>query len=256
MLNIVIPMAGEGSRFANAGYADPKPFIDVAGVPMIELVISNLRPDYDHRFIFVCQQEHLQRYDFRSSLTTLAPGCEVIGLSGKTDGALCSVMQAAGWIDNDSPLIIANSDQWVDSDINTFVECLTTEQLDGLVMTMKASDAKWSYAQLNSDGWVTQVVEKEVISDEATVGIYGFTRGTDFCRFARRMIANNLRSQGEFYVAPVYTLMAQAGLNRIRVQNIGTEGNGMHGLGTPADLQTFLHHPVLERALSVKRVAA
>ncbi|MBE4916890.1 NTP transferase domain-containing protein, partial [Enterobacter cloacae complex sp. P4RS] len=137
MLNIVIPMAGRGSRFASAGFKDPKPFIRISGLPMIEVVINNLRPECEHRFIFVCQQEHLSRYSFTERLESLAPGCCVIGLDTYSEGALCTVLAASEWIDNDQPLLIANSDQWVDTDINIFIERMRKENLDGLIMTMK-----------------------------------------------------------------------------------------------------------------------
>ena len=58
-LNIVVPMAGRGQRFVDAGYRVPKPLIPVHGVPMIRLVIANLMPRRPHRFIFICQREHL-----------------------------------------------------------------------------------------------------------------------------------------------------------------------------------------------------
>lgn len=210
---------------------------------MIQRVIENLSPACEHRFIFVCQQEHLTRYQFRSQLLQLSPGCRIIELSELTEGSLCSVMSAASWFDDENPLMIANADQWIDSDINEFVQRLIAPSgLDGLVMTMKAKDPKWSYARQDAEGWVTHVVEKEVISDEATVGIYGFARGADFCTHARRMLASNIRSKGEFYVAPVYTLMVQSGLKRIAVHNIGSDGQEMHGLGTPQDLVMFLQN--------------
>lgn len=251
MLNIVIPMAGRGSRFADAGFEDPKPFISVGGVPMIELVINNLRPSCTHRFIFVCQQEHLQRYSFSERLNQLAPGCLILGLNGITDGALCSVLAAEDSIDNDQPLVIANSDQWVDIYIDDYVANLINNHQDGLIMTMKANDPKWSYAHVDNNGWVTRVVEKEVISDEATVGIYGFKKGRDFCHFARQMIEDNNRSKDEFYVAPVYNYMIKAGMVRIAVYNVGSDGDGMHGLGTPQDLESFLIHCAANTNLSM-----
>ncbi|MEW5494381.1 glycosyltransferase family 2 protein [Enterobacter cloacae] len=250
MLNIVIPMAGRGSRFSEAGFSDPKPFIPVAGVPMIELVINNLRPQQPHRFIFVCQQEHLHRYNFRRRLEELAPGCEIIGLSGVTDGAACTVLKAAHIINNREPLMIANSDQWVDVNIDEYLSRMERFHLDGLIMTMTASDPKWSYVQLDAARRVSRVVEKEVISDEATVGIYNFRRGEDFCRLARRMVAANKRSQGEFYVAPVYSDMYLEGYGDIAIYNIGQEGAGMYGLGTPEDMASFLSQPALYRALN------
>ncbi|RTP97311.1 glycosyl transferase family 2 [Enterobacter sp. WCHEn045836] len=250
MLNIVIPMAGYGSRFSQAGFIDPKPFIPVAGVPMIELVINNLRPALPHRFIFVCLQEHLTRYQFRHRLEALAPGCKIISLPGVTEGAACTVLEAAPFIDNGDPLMIANSDQWVDVDIDLYLSQMDNRKLDGLIMTMASRDPKWSYVLLDEDKKVCQVVEKEVVSDEATVGIYNFRRGQDFCRLARDMISGNVRSQGEFYVAPVYSGLYREGYTDIATYNVGEVGAGMYGLGTPADLADFLGQPVLARALA------
>lgn len=246
MLNIVIPMAGRGSRFTQAGFTTPKPFIPIAGVPMIELVISNLRPARPHRFIFVCQQAHLERYSFRQRLMRLAPGCEVLGLTGVTDGAACTVLAASKIIDNDTPLMIANADQWVDIDIDDYLAKADNKPLDGLLMTMPSQDPKWSYARFDMRDQVCEVVEKRVVSRQATVGIYNFRKGSDFCRLARRMVAENKRSNGEFYVAPVYTALYQEGAMRIAAYDVG---EAMHGLGTPEDLAAFMSHPALDRAL-------
>lgn len=253
MLNIVIPMAGRDSRFARAGFTDPKPFIPVGGVPMVELVIRNLRPSRRHRFIFVCLAAHLARYGFRHRLRQLAPGCEIIGLPGVTDGAACSVLMAAAFIDNETPLLIANVDQWVNTDINAFLAQADSQQFDGYIMTLPARDPKWSYVQRDARGRVCRVVEKEVVSGEATTGIYYFRYGSDFCRNARVMIAANARCQGEFYVAPVYTQLYRAGVREIHTCNIG---DGMHGLGTPEDLAAFLQSPALELALRAGQTAA
>ncbi len=254
MLNIVIPMAGRGSRFANAGFTDPKPFIRIDGVPMIELVISNLRPSCPHRFIFICQQTHLKRYGFQHRLQTLVPGCEIVGVPGLTEGAACSVLTASDFIDNPEPLLIANADQWVDVNVDDFLMVAARNETDGLIMTMPSNSPKWSYVRHDAAGRVCQVVEKTVVSDEATVGIYHFRRGSDFCREAKAMIMANERSQGEFYVAPVYTRLYNAGQTAIKTCNIG---NSMHGLGTPEDLAGFLQSPALPLALgSVRETAA
>ncbi|WP_435952404.1 glycosyltransferase family 2 protein [Dryocola sp. BD626] len=253
MLNIVIPMAGLGSRFAQAGFTDPKPFIPVEGLPMVELVIRNLRPSRPHKFIFICQQAHLERYDFYRRLQMLAPGCEVVGLSGVTQGAACSVLAASRFIDNDQPLMIANSDQWVDADIDDYLETMDRRGLDGMIMTFSSSESKWSYVLRDEQNRVCKVVEKEVVSSEATVGIYNFRRGDDFCRLAKEMIERDERSMGEFYVAPVYTHLYNEGFTRIDTCQIGT---GMYGLGTPADLAAFINSDVLGKALNSGRSAA
>ena len=243
MLNIVIPMAGLGSRFAKAGYTLPKPLIPVRGVPMIRLVIANTAPSVPHRFIFICQRAHAVEYGLRDKLSAWAPGCAVIELDGLTEGAACTVLTARQFIDNDQPLMIANSDQYVDIPIDPYVAAMGDRKLDGLIMTMQADDPKWSFAATDAQGMVTRVVEKEVISTDATVGIYNFARGADFVRGADDMIARNLRVNNEFYVAPVYNQLIAEGA-KIGIYDIGAEGSGMYGLGIPADLDAFLALPL------------
>lgn len=241
MLNIIIPMAGRGSRFAVAGYSDPKPLIPINGTPMIQVVINNLRPVRPHRFIFICQRDHVEAYDLENLLSACAPGCSVVRIEGLTEGAACTVLAAESYID-ESPLMIANSDQYISVSIDEYLR-ETDKGLDGLIMTMTADDPKWSFVGMRDDGLVTTVVEKQVISSEATVGIYNFARGRDFVDGAKRMIKKNQRVNGEFYVAPVYNELIQNGA-RIGIMNIGTDTDGMYGLGTPSDLDFFLSQPV------------
>lgn len=242
MLNIAIPMAGHGSRFSRAGYRDPKPLIPVLGKPMIELVIDNLKPEQDHRFIFICQAEHLYKYPLRDLLKDKSPGCEIIEVNKVTEGAACTVLLAKEYINNDDQLMIANCDQFINININQYLASLKPS-VDGLIMTMKENSNKWSYIELNSYNQIIRVVEKEVVSDEATVGIYNYQRGSDFVGAAESMIAKNLRVNDEFYVAPAYNEMIREG-KKIEFFNIGKLGVGMHGLGTPEDLSSFLQKRV------------
>jgi dTDP-glucose pyrophosphorylase len=238
-LNIVVPMAGRGSRFAEAGYTDPKPLISVGGRPMIEWVIENIRPARQHHFSFICLQEHLERYpEVPAKLRELCPECDILPVKAVTEGAACTVLLVKEIINNDQPLMIANSDQIVDLEINAYLEVLDREKADGLIMTFWANDPKWSYCGLNADGSVSHVVEKEVISNEATVGIYNFARGKDFVRSAEQMIAMNLRVNNEFYVAPCYNRLIEEG-SKVVVARTGKEYEGMYGLGTPKDLDFF-----------------
>ena len=240
MLNIVIPMAGRGSRFANVGYEMPKPLIDVHGKPMIERVIDNLAPDCNHRFIFIVLEEHINDYGVDQILKSKTHNCEILPINSVTEGAACTVLLAKEFIDN-NPLMIANSDQWVNYDINKYINYNSI--YNGMIMTMYADDPKWSFIGIDND-LVTEVVEKKVISNEATVGIYNFSRGTDFIDAAEKMIAKDLRVNGEFYVAPVYNEMIEIGM-RIGFQNIDSDTDKtMFGLGTPEDLNIFLAHEV------------
>lgn len=239
MLNIVIPMAGRGSRFERAGYPQPKPLIPVHGIPMIEVVIDNLRPSLEHRFIFVCQASHLQRYELRRTLNQAAPGCEIMPIDGVTAGAACTVLLTSEWIDNDDPLMIANCDQWIDYPIDRYLAAGMDSNADGFLMTMTDDADKWSYVDRDQNGQIRGIVEKVVVSDEATVGIYNFRRGGDFVHSAMEMIQADERSKGEFYVAPVYSRMIAKGA-RVTTHSVGDAGSKMHGLGTPDDLETFL----------------
>lgn len=240
MLNIVVPMAGRGSRFAKAGYKDPKPLIPVGGKPMIQWVIDNVRPSQPHRFIFVCMAEHLQTYpQVPETLHRLCPGCEIVTVDKVTDGAACTVLLARRFIDDDNPLMIANADQFVELNINDYLATMERAKADGLIMTFWADHPKWSYCRLKPDGTVQEVVEKQVVSNEATVGIYNFRRGADFVRAADAMIAKNLRVNNEFYVAPTYNQLIEEGL-KVVVVATGREYEGMYGLGLPEDLDFFL----------------
>jgi len=248
MLNIVIPMAGAGSRFANEGFSDPKPLIRLHGVPMIRVVVENIRPSEDCRFIFVCQRAHENAHNLVEMLETWVPGSSVVLVDGLTDGAACTVLSARSLIDNDEELMIANSDQFIDLDINRYLKSMRDRDLDGQIMTMRASDPKWSFVELSDDGLVRNVVEKVVVSDEATTGIYNFRRGADFVRAAESMINQGLLVNNEFYIAPTYNQLIREGL-AIGFFNVGCEGNGMYGLGTPTDLRKFLELEISRKCL-------
>ena len=239
MINIVLPMAGRGSRFLEKGYTTPKPLLEINEKRMIQGVIDNLTPQTEHRFIFICQEEHLIEFNLQKHLNEWSPGCKIITIDHITQGAACTVLLAEELIDNTSELMIANSDQWVDIDINQYLQSLTLNNLDGLIMTMTAKDDKWSFVGMDNDAkYVTRVVEKEVISNEATVGIYNFKSGQFFCDAARQMIELKKMVNNEYYVAPAYNEMISLGM-KVGIYNIGSINDGMYGLGTPEDLQSF-----------------
>jgi dTDP-glucose pyrophosphorylase len=250
-LQIVIPMAGRGSRFAKVGYTTPKPLIPVGGRPMIQWIIDNIRPKRAHRFIFLCLAEHLQTYpEVPAELKRLCPGCEIVPVAQVTEGAACTVLLARKFIDNADPLMIANSDQIVDLDINDYLAAADAPDVAGLIMTFWSDHPKWSYCRMKPDGTVQEVVEKQVVSNEATVGIYNFRQGREYVRAADAMIAANLRVNNEFYVAPTYNQLIVEGAKIITMET-GRELQGMYGIGTPEDLELFKKTEYyLKRALS------
>lgn len=234
--NVVIPMSGAGSRFAKAGYVNPKPFIDVNGKPMIQVVVENLNLDpQTSRFIFIVQLKHMEMFGVEYLLKLIAPGCVIIPVDGITEGAACSVLLAEGFINNDEHLLIANSDQYVEWDSSAFMYSMISDYVDGGITTFKANETKWSYARLGDGGLVAEVAEKKVISDNATVGIYYWKKGADFVRYAHQMIKKDIRVNNEFYVCPVFN-EAIGDKKKIKIWPV----TKMHGIGTPEDLRTFL----------------
>lgn len=247
VLNIVLPMAGRGSRFAQARYDLPKPLLPVRGCPMVEVVIDNLRPSCSHRFIFICQREHIINHGLDRVLLRMAPTAEIIPIDRVTEGAACTVLLAERFINTDEPLMIANCDQYVAVGIDDYLYAMDAGNFDGFIMTMMADDPKWSFVRLDDAGRVTEVVEKQVVSSEATVGIYNYRRGCDFVFAAKSMIAADDRVNGEFYVAPAYNYMIR-NAQRIGFMNIGADRAGMYGLGVPEDLEFFNALPEIPRA--------
>lgn len=232
-MNVLIPMAGAGSRFEAAGYTFPKPLIDVNGKPMIQVVVENL--NVEANYIFVVQKTHRQKYNLDTLLNLIVPNCKIIEVDGLTEGAACTTLLAKEFIDNDQPLLMANSDQIVDWDSNDFMYKMNEQDVDSGIVTFKSTHPKWSFVKVNEFGYVTQVAEKNPISDIATVGIYYWKRGSDYVKYAERMIQKNTRVNNEFYVCPVFNEAILDNRN-IKIYNV----EKMCGLGTPEDLNKYL----------------
>jgi len=234
-LNVLIPMAGAGSRFQQAGYTFPKPLIDVNGKPMIQTVVDNL--NIKAKFIYVVQKEHRKKYNLDALLKLITPNCKIEEVDGITEGAACTALLAKKYIDSEAPLFFANSDQFVEWDSNEFLYKMNETNCDGGIVTFKATHPKWSFAKINEQGLVTKVAEKNPISDIATVGFYWWKHGSDFVKYAEEMIEKNIRANNEFYVCPVFN-QAIADGKKIRTFDIPK----MWGLGTPEDLKYYLEY--------------
>lgn len=232
-LNVLIPMAGAGSRFANAGFTFPKPLIDVRGKPMVQVVVENM--NMEANFIFIVQKSHYEKYNLQYMLQLIAPGCKIVQVDGVTEGAACTVLMAKELINNDDKLFMINSDQFIEWNSNEVMYSLAADQIDGGILTFESTHPKYSYVKTDDKGFAAEVVEKKVISNMATVGAYYWSKGSDFVKYAERMIAANKRVNNEFYVAPVYQEAIDDG-KKIKVKNI----EKFWSLGTPEDLTTFL----------------
>jgi len=233
-LNIVIPMAGAGSRFEQAGYTFPKPLIEIDGQPMIKFVVDNI--NMDANYIFIVQKNHYEKYNLQYLLNMIAPDCKIITIDHVTEGAACTVLLSKNLINNENPLLLANSDQFVEWNSYDFMYNATNTMNDGAILTFKSVHPKWSYAKIDTEGFVEEVAEKKPISDIATVGIYFWKKGCDFVKYAESMIHKNIRVNNEFYVCPVYNEGISDG-QKYKTYHV----KNMWGLGTPDDLNYFLN---------------
>jgi NDP-sugar pyrophosphorylase family protein len=228
--NVLIPMAGLGSRFVEKGYSLPKPLIKIFGKPMIQHVVDSL--GIDGHYIFLVQKEHRVKYHLDDILDDIAAECSIIEIDGLTDGAARTTLFAKNLINNQSPLIIANSDQvvvWSQIDFQSLLG-----HSDGAVAVFKANDPKWSYVKVDK-ALITEVAEKKVISNTANVGIYGWAKGSEYVKYAEQMIKKDIKTNNEFYIAPVYN---EAIADGKKIIPFFVEE--MHGIGTPEDMNKFI----------------
>ena len=234
-LTVLIPMAGAGSRFQQAGYTFPKPLIDVRGKPMIQLVVENL--NIKANYVYVVQKEHREKYNLDTLLNLITPNCKIVEVNELTEGAACTALLAKEHINKDTPLFFANSDQFVEWDSNEFLYKMNETNADGGIVSFRATHPKWSFAKVDEKGLVTEVAEKNPISDIATVGYYYWKKGSDFVKYAEDMIEKDIRVNNEFYVCPVFN---QAIEDNIEIRTFDIPK--MWGLGTPEDLKYYLEN--------------
>lgn len=235
-MKVLIPMAGEGSRFAKEGYQFPKPLIDVNGKPMIQRVVENL--DFDAEYIFLVRSEHIEKYEgMTETLQQITQNkTKIVKVESLTEGAACTALLARNFIDSEEDLLIANSDQIIEYQKENFNLIKNITKLDAIVFTFNATHPKWSFVKTDKQGFIVEVAEKKPISNIATCGIYWYRKGSDFVQYADKMIEKNIRVNNEFYIAPVYNELIQEGKTLIPFFV-----SKMHGIGTPEDLRVYLN---------------
>ena len=228
-------MAGEGSRFAKEGYTFPKPLIDVNGKPMIQAVVENI--NFNANYIFIVRKEHLIKYSgLEKTLNNITNNkCTIVPVDNLTQGAACTALLAKEYINNDVELLIANSDQIIDYNKQNFELLKKMTIVDAIVFCFNAVHPKWSFIKINENSYITEVAEKNPISNIATCGIYWYRKGLDFVKYSEQMIEKNIRVNNEFYIAPVYNELIKDNKKLIPFYV-----NEMHGIGTPEDLNFYL----------------
>ena len=200
---------------------------------MIQWVLESL--NIEGNYIFIVQKEHQEKFNINSVLRILKPNCKIIELDKVTEGAACTTLLAKKFINTNKPLIISNSDQYISWNSIKSMYNYNSKKIDGSILTFEAIHPKWSYAKTDNNNFVAEVAEKKVISKNATVGVYYWKKGSEYVKYAEKMIKKNIRIKGEFYVCPVYN-EAIEDKKKIIIDKV----QEMHGLGTPEDLNNFI----------------
>jgi len=235
-LNLIIPMAGNGSRFREAGYKTIKPLIPLkSGKPMIEEVVNSLQfPDAN--YIFIVQDQHDKEFGLEGILSNLVKKCTIVRTNGLTGGAAETILLAEKFCDPYKPVMVVNSDQLIEYNKEKFIDEVF-RYWDGIIFTFNSNDPKWSYVKLQYEKAVCEVVEKQVVSDHSTCGIY-FYKTTYLMFNSIRNMMNNYQNKvnNEWYFAPSYNEAIKRGycISAFYVDK-------MIGLGDPESLERYLN---------------
>lgn len=254
-IQVVIPMAGLGTRFAEAGYPAAKPLLPIHGEPMFKVVMANLLTEQVATVTVIAQAAWRIRPMIEDLNENLAQEVRLIEIDYITSGPADTVELSRPYLNSDWPVVTANSDQYVDAMLDDFYDEVLEDGVAGCIIAMEDSDPKWSYAAVSADGTVAEVREKKVISPFATVGIYGFESAALMFDAFDEMRHLHDTVNGEFYVAPAYNRIIERG-RQVTLTNLGPVSSVMHGMGIPEDYERFLLDPVSLRAAAQARLLA
>jgi dTDP-glucose pyrophosphorylase len=235
-MQIIVPAAGNGSRFSEQGYRDPKPLIKVLNKPLIRWSTGGLNIKNKSKYIFLVQQSHIEQYHIDQRLSEWYDDCSVIPVVGVTEGQACTVLLAKDMLDMEDELAIVNCDNLFSIDLNRAKrELKINDDSRGIIFFIAGNNPAWSYVATDDQGFATQVAEKIVISDKATVGCYYFTKARYFVEAAELMIERDIRYNGEFYVSLAYNIFLE---NNKKVHTWPCDFH--FSLGTPEQVDSFI----------------
>lgn len=252
-MKIVIPMAGRGSRYANAGFETPKPLINVAGRPMLFWALEPLLKMHFSEIILIILETHeeefkvsrmvktfLRQFKQKNGLVDPSLSFRLVLIPEVTEGQLCTVLAAKAFINSEEDVLIAASDTYIQSNIQ-FDILQKPADCSGLISVNSLPGEQWSFARIDGNRHVVEVAEKHRISPYASNGLYYFSSGKELVKFGEIMIQNNERIRNEFYIIPVYQKMIDAG--KLVLLSHAIE---MWDLGTP-DAKASFEHFILNR---------
>jgi dTDP-glucose pyrophosphorylase len=231
-MKVIVPMAGRGSRFKNVGEMTPKPLIPVLGKPMLYWALKSIDGIEYSQLVFIALKEHEVNFGLKTLLHELyGNNVTLILIDEVTEGQLCTVLAAEEHLNSSEDILITSSDTFVKSKIGEHIS-RKADDCAGLISVANLPGDRWSFAKVDETGRVTEVAEKRRISNYASTGLYYFANGYDFLTEAKRIIENKEKTQGEYYVIPVYQKLIERGL-KIEI----SLADEVYDMGTPESLR-------------------
>jgi len=235
-MNIVMPMAGRGSRFNGSNYTAPKPLINVLDKPMFVHSLASINNIEFDQLIIVALKEHDNNFNLNGLIKKYLGGkkVELILINEVTEGQLCTILKARELMDLEKSLLITSSDTIVISNIGNEI-INRAKNCVGIISVADMPGEQWSFAKTDKSGKVIEVTEKVKISNHASTGLYYFSNTREFLSYADKIIADKEKTKGEYYVMPVYSHYIQD-KKEISI-SIAKE---MWDMGTPDALSNYL----------------
>lgn len=237
-----MPMAGEGSRFAKAGWTTPKPLIELRGVPLFRRAISSVAIDgVEMKYSFIVRQEHIDRQHIDELIKAVEPAARVFSVLQTTRGAVETCLVAESAIDDDDAVVVMDCDLEFRSRrynelVSTALSLPADEADGGALVSFESDNPRYSYAQVDEQGRVTRTAEKEPISNHALCGAYFFGSGKDFKRIAHQLLEDGTHGKAEFYVSLLYNYLLAEG-KTVRLAPM----EEYYSYGTPEELLRYSH---------------
>ena len=240
----LIPMAGEGKRFADEGYDVPKLLIPVSGAPMIIQAIRSMPPS--DKWVLVCRKEHIDKYHIDEVLKNEVKNCEIIPLDKTTEGQASTCLLAKDYIDMDKPLFIGACDNGMVINQEKWNKLTNDKSVDAIILTftrqpnLTRNPKAWGWV-VHDGVYVKSISVKVPVSenpfnDHAVVGSFWFRTGRIFVEAAEQMIRKNIRTNNEFYVDSVPMEIIENG-GKVVIFDLYQ----YIGWGTPIDLREYEH---------------
>ena len=240
-LHIIMPMAGEGSRFRDAGWTTPKPLIELKGKPLFVRAIESVKvPGVEMKYSFIVRTEHIDLYGIDKSIKAILPDAQVYSVEKTTRGAVETCMIAEENIADSEAVVVMDCDlEFRSPGYRRLIENALSMDAElargGVLVSFTSQLPKYSYAEVGDDGLVKRTAEKEVISDHALCGAYFFASGRQFKEIAHRLINAPVMEKPEFYVSLLYNYMLRDG-DPVRL----AEMEMYRSYGTPEELSQWL----------------